>query len=197
MAKAILLRRAKRSYVEVSTMVFWMSVIGFIVMLASLVPMCDSVECLQGDPVYLSSSELTVEHLEEALKKLTTDELAICQVSMGFDIHSRSLTVKFLALMRFRRRRSAENTYTFISTSIGLDPSNQNPNQTSLETKLELGCYSDNACDRDLVLLYFQWMISADFAALELAIQPWILLADTKNCKYCVLATDTNLVLRY
>ena len=194
MTKAILLRRAKLSYVEETPMAFWMIVIGFIVMLASLVPTCGSVECLQGDAVYLSSSELTVEHLEDALKSSPTDELAICQVSMEFDFHSRSFTMEFHALMRFRRQRSAENTYTYISTSIALDHSEQNRNQTSLKTEVELGCYSDDACDRVLIFIYFQWMISADYAELELAIHPWILLADIKKRKHCVLVRDTNLV---
>ena len=194
MAKAIRRCRAKLPHIEKSPLMFWTLVIGFIVMLASLVPTCGSVECLQGDAVYLSSSDLTVDHLEEALKSLPTDALAVCQVSMVFDFRSRRFTMEFQAAMSFRRRRSVENTYTYISTSIGLDHSEQNPNQTSLKTKVDLVCYSDDACDRVLIFVYFQWMISADYAELELAIHPWILLADTKTSKHCVLETDTDLV---
>jgi hypothetical protein len=175
-------------------MASWMLVLGLIAMLSSLLPMCGCWECFAQDSVYLSASELTVENLEEALKNVTISPEFACEFYLEFDYRSRSFTLTFPTSMGFRRRTATENTGIQISTTIGLDPSTQKPDQTFIKTKVGIICYSHNACDRELIVVHFEWLTSANYTELELAIRPRILLANTKKSKSYPLQTNTNLV---
>ena len=174
-----------------------MMVLFFAALLVSLVSICGSIECIAGDSVQLSSDELTMEHLQAALENSAIVEEAICLASMKFDFRSRTFTLVFASRTGLRRRRSSENAYTNIFTSIGLSQSKQNPNQTSLRTVVDLGCYSGDGCDRALIFIHFQWLISADHTELELATHPWILLSETRKskCGLLLMTLSTSVFL--
>jgi hypothetical protein len=154
------------------------------------VRICDSVVCLVGDPIELSSSTLINVNIEQLLNNRSRHERLMCQAWIEFDHVSKVFKLEFGSSMLTRWTRSTENIYTHVITSMIFSNPQYNRTRTSIQTKIELLCYSDDECDRQLILAYFQWLIISDSRQLEHAVRPWILIEHQVNSK----ATQANLL---
>jgi hypothetical protein len=150
---------------------------------------CNGIKCVDDTHIQLSSSELTLINIQHILNDLKYSNRMKCQVYIEFDSIAEKLMIKFGASMELPRIRSVENVYINIVTSMRSVGSEKNSNQTSISTKMYLVCYNDDACDRQLILEHFDWLIKTNYKNLESTIRPLILVQSDKK------GTFTNLVI--
>ena len=141
--------------------------------------MCNGIKCVDEIQVQLSTAEIT----ERVFNDLKISNNNMCKAYMEFDSIAQKFTIKFGQFVEFPRLRSVENTYIHIVTSIVSANPEKNVNQTSIKTTIYLVCYSNDGCDRQLVLEHINWLTKTDYKNLEATIRPLILVQGDKKRK--------------
>jgi hypothetical protein len=107
----------------------------------------------------------------------------MCQAYMEFDSIDQKLMIEFGQTTQLPRLRSVENVYIHIVTSISAANPEEEMNQTSIKTTLYLVCYSNDGCDRQLILEYIDRLVKTNYRNLEFMVRPLILVHDDKKGK--------------
>jgi hypothetical protein len=144
---------------------------------------CNGIICVDETQVQLSTSEVTLQNMETIFNNLKSSNNMMCQVYMEFDSVAQKFTIEFGRSVKFSRLRSVENTYIHIVTSIISANPEKTMNQTSIKTTIHLVCYSNDRCDRQLVLEYANRLIKTNYINLEFGIRPLLLVQGDKESK--------------
>jgi hypothetical protein len=144
---------------------------------------CNGIICVDETQVQLSTSEATLKNIETIFNDLKTSDNMMCQVYMEFDSIAQKFTLEFGQSVKFPRLRSVENTYIHIVTSIMSANPETTVDQASIKTVVRLVCYSNDKCDRQLVLEHMNWLIRTNYRNLESIIRPLLLVQGDKQGK--------------
>jgi hypothetical protein len=142
---------------------------------------CNGINCVDKTQVQFSTSEVISNNIKSIFDDLKTSASMKCQVHMEFDSIAQKFTIKFGQSVDFPRLRSVENTYIHITTSIVSTNPEKKVNQASIKTIVHLICYSNNGCDRQLVIEHMNWLITTNYKTLESIIRPLILVQGDKK----------------
>lgn len=160
-----------------------MSAIHFIAFMLFLAT-CNGIKCIDKIQVKLSTSEVMLNSIETFFNDMKTSTSKMCQVYMEFDSITQIFTIEFNQSIKSPRLRSIENTYIHIATSIkSANEGKKESNQTSIKTKIHMVCYSNNECDRQLVLEHINWLIQTNYQNLESIIRPLLLVQGEKKVR--------------
>jgi len=138
-----------------------MSSIGFIVFMLVLT-ISEALRCIDQNEIQLSISHMQMDNIQQSLADLKSSNNEKCQVYIEFNSITQEFIIKFGHALEIPRLRSVENTYIGRSTLI-----QTNNNNTSILTKIEIVCYSNNECDRELVIEGIQWLLKTDYQQLD------------------------------
>ncbi|CAF4762378.1 unnamed protein product, partial [Rotaria sp. Silwood2] len=143
---------------------------------------CNGIRCIDEIQLQFSSSELHLTKIETIFNSLKRSNNAMCQVYMEWDSITQKFMIKFGQSMTLPHLRSVENVYVHIYTSIISVNAEKKINQTSIKTIVHLVCYSNDKCDDQFVVEYFNRLIQTNYKNLESTIRPLILVqGDKKN----------------
>jgi hypothetical protein len=137
-----------------------------------LLTTCNGIKCVDEIQMQLSTTEIASTGMATAFHDLKTSSSMKCQVRMEFDSIAQKFTINFGQSLVVPRLRSIENTYIHIATSIIPLHSEMDVNQTSIKTIVHFVCYSNDQCDRQLVLEHVNWLINTNYKSLESTIRP-------------------------
>ncbi len=137
-----------------------------------LLTTCNGIKCVDEIQMQLSTTEIASTGMATVFHDLKTSSSMKCQVRMEFDSIAQKFTINFGQSLVVPRLRSIENTYIHIATSITPAHSEMNVNQTSIKTIVHFVCYSNDQCDRQLVLEHVNWLINTNYKSLESTIRP-------------------------
>lgn len=157
-----------------------MSSIQFFIFMLFLTT-CHGMKCIDQTQIQLSISDILVNNIDTFFNDLKIISSMNCQVYMEYDSILQKFTIAFGQSIKFPRFRSGENTYIHIGTSIKSANPEKNINQTTIITQIHMFCYSNNECDRQLVIEHINWLIKTNYRDLELIIRPLILVQGDKK----------------
>ncbi|CAF3433353.1 unnamed protein product [Rotaria sp. Silwood1] len=146
------------------------------------ITVCNGIKCVDKIQLQLSSAELSLTKIETILNRLKCSNSTMCQAYMEWDFIAQKLMIKFGQSMELPHLRTVENVYVHIFTSIISHNSEKEINQSSIKAIVHLVCYSNDKCDNQFVVEYYNRLVKTNYKNLESLIHPFIQVqGDKKN----------------